>query len=140
MGRFENCIITRIDRSENERVDALARMASNPCGKNNVLIEFLDQSSMHETEQVLEMNVLIGWMEPIYEYLKNGALPPDSKQARKLKCKAAEYALMGNILYKRSFNWLCVDKQEANYVIKEVYEGMYKNHQGRHMLAHKIIR
>lgn len=82
-------------------------------------------------------------MDPIYQYFKNGALPLDPKLARKLKHKAVEYALARDILYKRSFNWpmlRCVDKQETDYVMKEVNEGMCGNHQGRHMLAHRIIR
>lgn len=102
VGRFENYTIVRIKQSENVWAYALAKMASTSNGKNNVLIEYLEQPSVRNAKQVMEVIVLKEWMEPTHQYLKDGVLPPDSKQARKLKCKTVEYTLLGEILYKRS--------------------------------------
>ncbi|GJW98820.1 hypothetical protein Tco_0180628, partial [Tanacetum coccineum] len=43
------------------------------------------------------------WMTPIIEYLKEGTLPDDRKEARKLSIKARQYELLEGILYRRSF-------------------------------------
>lgn len=50
---------------------------------------------------------------------------------------------MRDILYKKIFNWLIlryVDERGVDYMIIEVHKGMCKNHQGKCMLAHRIIR
>ncbi|GKF13758.1 reverse transcriptase domain-containing protein, partial [Tanacetum coccineum] len=43
------------------------------------------------------------WMTPIIEYLKDGTLPGDRKEASKLRIKARQYESLEVILYKRSF-------------------------------------
>lgn len=42
LGRFENCTVAKIEKSENVIVDALAKLAFDPSNQNNVLIEYLD--------------------------------------------------------------------------------------------------
>ncbi|GJQ98337.1 reverse transcriptase domain-containing protein [Tanacetum coccineum] len=68
----------------------------------------------------------ITWMTPIIEYLKDGTLPGDRKEASKLRIKAKQYELLEWVLYKRSFlkPWLrCVGPLQADYVIREIHEG-----------------
>ncbi|GJR95345.1 reverse transcriptase domain-containing protein [Tanacetum coccineum] len=43
------------------------------------------------------------WMTPIMEYLKDGTLPGDIKEASKLYIKARQYELMEGVLYRWSF-------------------------------------
>ena len=43
-------------------------------------------------------------MTPIVIYLKDGRLPEDKDEARKLRIKAAEYVLIDEVLYKRGFS------------------------------------
>nr|GEV31757.1 reverse transcriptase domain-containing protein [Tanacetum cinerariifolium] len=53
-------------------------------------------------------------------------LPGDNKEARKLRLKARQYALMDGVLYRRSFltPWLrCVGPLQADYVMREIHEG-----------------
>nr|GEV96413.1 reverse transcriptase domain-containing protein [Tanacetum cinerariifolium] len=66
------------------------------------------------------------WMTSIMEYLKEGTLPSDRKEARKLRIKARQYELLEGVLYRRSFltPWLrCVRPLQAEYVIREIHEG-----------------
>ncbi|GKF15143.1 reverse transcriptase domain-containing protein [Tanacetum coccineum] len=51
------------------------------------------------------------WMTPITEYLNNGTLPNDKKEARKLHIKARQYESLEGVLYRRSFlkPWLRID-------------------------------
>ncbi|GJZ82047.1 reverse transcriptase domain-containing protein [Tanacetum coccineum] len=48
------------------------------------------------------------WMAPIMEYLKDGTLLDDRKEASKLCIKARQYELLEGVLYRRSFltSWL----------------------------------
>nr|GEY82771.1 reverse transcriptase domain-containing protein [Tanacetum cinerariifolium] len=73
------------------------------------------------------------WMTKLVNYLKEGTLPGDEKEARKLRLKARQYELIDGILYKRSFltPWLrCVRPQQAEYVMKEIHEGSCSMHAG----------
>ncbi|GJT93445.1 reverse transcriptase domain-containing protein [Tanacetum coccineum] len=57
------------------------------------------------------------WMTPIIEYLKEGTLPEDKKEASKLRIKARQYELWEGVLYRRSFlkPWLwCVGPLQAD--------------------------
>ncbi|GKE01911.1 reverse transcriptase domain-containing protein [Tanacetum coccineum] len=86
-----------------------------------VLVEILKEKSIDEEEvaTVVEEEGTT-WMTPIIEYLKDGTLPGDRKEARKLRIKARQYELLEGILYKRSFlkPWLrCIGPLQADYVI-----------------------
>nr|GEV11052.1 reverse transcriptase domain-containing protein [Tanacetum cinerariifolium] len=95
--------------------------------KSLVLVEILKEKSIQENE-VKTMVEEDGptWMTPIMEYLKEGTLPSDRKEARKLRIKARLYELLEGVLYRRSFltSWLrCVEPLQKEYVIREIYEG-----------------
>nr|GFC64202.1 reverse transcriptase domain-containing protein [Tanacetum cinerariifolium] len=62
-------------------------------------------------------------MMKLVNYLKEGTLPADEKEARKIRLKARQYELMEGILYKRSFltPWLrCVGPLQAEYIHRPV--------------------
>ena len=73
------------------------------------------------------------WTTPMASYLKDGALPDDKDAARKLKVQATHFILIKDILYKRGFSCpylRCLIPEEANYVMREVHKGVYRNHSG----------
>ena len=83
------------------------------------------------------------WTTPLVSYLKNGILPDGKEAARKLKVQAAQFVLVKDVLYKRGFSrpyLRCLGPKEANYVMKEVHEGICENHSGSWSLVHKLIR
>ena len=81
-------------------------------------------------------------MTLIIRYLKEGWLPEDRNEAQKVQIKAAHFVLIDDALYRRghSFPYLrCVNKEEANYVLWEIYEGVWGNHAGARSLARKAL-
>ena len=51
--------------------------------------------------------------------------------------------LIADVLYKKGFSrpyLRCLTLDEADYIIREVYEGVCGNHSGVHSLVHKLIR
>ena len=82
-------------------------------------------------------------MTPIVGYLKEGKLPQERDEARKLRIKSAKYILMDNVLYKRGFSQpylRCLAQDEANYVLRKVHEGACGNHSRARSLVHKVVR
>nr|GEV65684.1 hypothetical protein [Tanacetum cinerariifolium] len=103
-------------------------------GKSLVLVEILKEKFIQEKEvtTVVEEDGST-WMTLIMEYLKEGTLPSDRKEVKKLCIKARWYELLEGVLYRRSFltPWLrCVEPLQAEYVIREIHEGSCSMHAG----------
>nr|GEZ04132.1 reverse transcriptase domain-containing protein [Tanacetum cinerariifolium] len=130
VSEFTNFSISQVPRSKNKKVDALSKIASTSFVhlSKKVLVEILKEKSIKEKEvtTVVEKDGPT-WMTPIMEYLKEGTLPSDRTEERKLRIKAWQYKLLEGVLYRRSFltPWLrCVGPLQAKYVIKEIHKGV----------------
>ena len=80
---------------------------------------------------------------PLVSCLKDGVLPNEKEAARKLKVQAARFVLIKDVLYKRGFSrpyLRCLDTEDADYVMREVHEGICGNHPGFRSLVHKFVR
>ncbi|XP_050256151.1 uncharacterized protein LOC126701813 [Quercus robur] len=109
----------QIPREENECADHLAKAAS--------------AKFMLVPEQTT----------PLISYLKTGVLPEEKGATRKLKVQTSWFVLIKNVLYKRGFSrpyLRCLGQEEADYVMKEVHEGICGNHSGARSLVHKLIQ
>ena len=65
------------------------------------------------------------------------------KEASKLRARLARFALLRGTLYKRGFSaplLKCIGKEDANYILREVDEGVCSNHIGARTLAGKTPR
>ena len=93
--------------------------------------------------EVQEIDLQSNWITLIVSYLKDDTLPDDKEATRKLKVQAARFILIKDVLYKRSFSCpylRCLGPEEADYVMKEVHEGIYGNYFGSRSLVHKLIQ
>ena len=80
---------------------------------------------------------------PLISYLKTGVLPDGNNAVRKLKVQASRFVLIKDVLYKGGFSrpyLRCLCHEEADYVMREVHEGICKNQSGAWSLVHKLIR
>nr|GEZ20036.1 reverse transcriptase domain-containing protein [Tanacetum cinerariifolium] len=88
---FANFSISQVPRSKNKKADALSKIASTSFAylSKHVLVEVLKDKSIQEEEVVTVVEEKgPTWMTPIMEYLKNGTLPGNRKEASQLRIKA----------------------------------------------------
>jgi len=103
-------------------------------------VQYMSSIDLPEIQQVEGVE---NWMTPIVIYLKDGRLPEDKDEARRLRIKVAKYVLINEILYKLGFSQpylRCLAMDESNYVLREVHEGACGNHSGLKALVHKVVR
>ena len=82
-------------------------------------------------------------MDPIWDYLVEGTLPSDPKEVSKLRARSTRFTVHRGTLYKRGFSTpilKCVRKGDANYILREVHEGICGNHIRARTLAGKTLR
>ena len=76
-------------------------------------------------------------------YLRSGILLDGKDAARKMKVQASRFVLIEDVLYKKGFSrpyLRCLSHDKADYVMKEVHEGICGNHSGARLLVHKLIQ
>ena len=97
---------------------------------------------INDEANVQEINSKVNWTTPLITYLRSGTLPNGKDAARKLKVKTLRFVLNRDVLYKRGFSrpyLRCLSHDEADYVMREVHEGICGNHSGTQSLVHKLI-
>ena len=138
--------VRHIPRTENSWAEALAKLAttSQEDLERRVPVEHLMEPSVDvNSDEVLPVMTASSWMDPIWDYLLNGILPSDLKEASKLRARSARFALLRGTLYKRGFSTpllKCIGKEDANYVLREVHEGICGNHIEARALVGKTLR
>ncbi|XP_026378677.1 uncharacterized protein LOC113273125 [Papaver somniferum] len=80
------------------------------------------------------------WRTEVHLFLKEGTLPTDLKQDRKVQSKEGRYDLRDGILYKKCFFGpllRCLSREEGHRVLKDIHYGDAGNHSGMRSLADK---
>jgi len=81
------------------------------------------------------------WMTPIIQYLEDGTCKPEEAQTMKQQC--ARYTMINEDLYRRGYSTLhlkCITSEQAEYVLTEIHQGVWKNHSGAWKMASKVLR
>ena len=144
MTQFEECYVEHIPREENVKADALSQFASSEIENyaGSVYFQVLKTPTIN-SKLVAPIDVGSCWIDPIKAHLETRWLPDNALEARKLYVRSLRYALIEDILYKRSFviSYLkCLRPQEAREALEEVHGGICGQHLGARALAHKITR
>ena len=82
-------------------------------------------------------------MDPIIHFLREGKLPENKAEARKIHIRATLFVIIDEVLYRRAHSLpylCCANSKEANYVLREVHEGIYGNHAGERSLVGKALK
>ena len=144
--KFVRVQVRHIPRAENSRVDALAKLETASQKDHNRLtpVEHLSEPSVDlNNEEVSPVMSEPSWMDPIWDYLIEGLLPNDPKEASKLRSRSAKFTIHRGALYKRGFFTpilKCIAGEDTDYVLREVHEGVCGNHIRARALAGKVLR
>ncbi|GJW74205.1 reverse transcriptase domain-containing protein [Tanacetum coccineum] len=143
---FRAFSIKQVPRSKNKKADALSKIATTSFThlSKHVSVEELKEKSVNEIK-VLAVVEEEGdsWMTPIHEYLTDETLPSERKKVRAIKRKSQRFAIINEMLYKKSFLglWLrCVGHSQANYVLREIHEDSCSMHAGTRSVVAKALR
>ncbi|XP_073049552.1 uncharacterized protein [Primulina eburnea] len=139
--KFTEITFEQIPRKENEKADTLAEMAGTMGSWKTRDVVFQVELTPHTSSPAVEQEEE-DWRTGIVDYLKEGKLPNNHREARKLKTRCSRYVMIGEVLYRTSFAGplhRCLSYQEADYVLREVHEGCCGNHLGAYALARKVL-
>ena len=138
--------VRHIPRAENSRADGLAKLAtaSQEDLSKQTLVEHLAEPSIDlYDKEVSPIMSESSWMDPIWDYLIDERLPDDPKEASKLGTRSTRFTIHKGSLYKRGFFTpilKCIAGKDADYVLREVHEGVRGNHIGARTLPGKALR
>ena len=138
--------VRHIPRIENSRADALAKLAkaSQEDPSRSTPVEYLVEPSIDLCDvEVAQIESEPSWMDPIWDYIIDGRLPGDPKEAVKIMTRSTRFTNHKGSLYKRGFFTLilkCIAGKNTEYVLREVHEGICRNHIGAWAFAGKVLR
>ena len=138
--------IKHVPRAENSRADALVKLAtaSQEDLSRSTPFEYLAEPSIDLCDEVVaSVKSVPSWMDPIWDYIIDGSLPDDPKEAAKIRARSARFTNHKGSLYKRGFFTpflKCIVGKDTEYVLREVHEGICGNHIGARALAGKVLR
>nr|XP_027109327.1 uncharacterized protein LOC113729203 [Coffea arabica] len=140
--------LKHLPRARNAFADALATLSSMIQYPNELGIEPIRIQLQDKPAHCWVIDKTSGkspWYNDIKEFIKTGSYPPEASTNDKgfLRRMASKFFLNGEVLYKRTsdLNLLrCVDEDEAQYMMKEVYSGVCGPHMNGHLLVKKIMR
>ena len=144
--KFVRVQIRHIPRAENSRADALAKLATASQEDLDRLVpieHLLKPSENVNSEEISPVMSEPSWMDPVWDYLVEGTLPSDPNEASKLRARSARFTIHRGTIYKRGFSapvLKCVGREDANYILREVHEGICGNHIRAQALAGKALR
>jgi hypothetical protein len=145
---FDDITFHHIPRVENQVADALATLAS------MYQVRFHNEAPLIRIErrdepaycQLIEEEIDgKPWFHDIKRYLLNQEYPEDATLLDKktLRRLSSKFFLSNDVLYKRNHDMVllrCVDRHEADLLIKEIHEGSFGTHANGHAMAKKILR
>ncbi|XP_019160737.1 PREDICTED: uncharacterized protein LOC109157290 [Ipomoea nil] len=144
LGQLAHHEVLQVPREQNIDADMLSKLGQGtPEHVSKIArVEDLARSSL-EAYPVLPVQVRSAcWLDHLKVYKESGALPPDEADAKLVQRRAPTYQLIGDTLYKRSYNGTllcCLYPEEARVVMEEIHEGTCSAHQGAYTIARKAI-
>ena len=138
--------VKHVPRAENSGAEALAKLttASQEDLGRSTPVEYLAEPSIDPYSMVVaSIEFVPSWMDPIWNYIIDGSLLDDLKEAAKIRARSARFTNHKGSLYKRGFFTpflKCIAGEDTRYILREVHEGIYVNHVGARALAGKVLR
>ncbi|XP_058216592.1 uncharacterized protein LOC131327440 [Rhododendron vialii] len=144
--RFGRVEVEWITREHNAHADTLAGLGSvyRTSGSRTITFDEVTTPSFeHSCQPVMTISLGPSQLDPVIDYLKNQVLPPNKREAYKLRCRAANFFLGPNDnLYRRTFTGpdLCVVHEDhVTTVLEELHSGSCGAHSGGRSLTQRAL-
>jgi ribonuclease HI len=153
--QFKGFTLQHVDRARIEEADALAKAAArgealpsdvfyHVIGTLAVLNpEGLQITNDAEGHRIVNLIMTEDWRAPITLFLQGYYHPSDVNEAKRLKHRSRDFALIEGQLYKKGVSQpmlKCVTETEGIQIMHEVHSGICGSHSGPRALAAKVIR
>ncbi|XP_057444150.1 uncharacterized protein LOC130736328 [Lotus japonicus] len=140
MGRLREVMVEFVPRTQNQRADALAKLASTqkPGNNRSVIQETLANPNI-EGELVASVDRQETWMDPIVDILAR-ELSGVVKYTKEQRREAGHYTLLDGTLFRRGFSsplLRCLPPGKYETVMAEDHGGVCASHIGGRSLASK---
>ncbi|XP_071729124.1 uncharacterized protein [Rutidosis leptorrhynchoides] len=125
--KFEHFELAQISRSQNNKGDALRKLAALTFlqFQNQVWVEEFPSKAIDGELIVASIEeVQPNWMNPVIENLRNNVLPEDKNEARLVRIRSHMYTIKNDTLYRKSYHgplMHCVGPVEAEMIIEELH-------------------
>ena len=131
LGKVKQCIkgftmaqFHQIPREENMEANILAKTAfADELVDDQIKFQYTPSIDIPKVHQIDEEP---NQTTPIMSYLKDGLLPEDREEVRKLRVRAAKFVLLDEVLYKKGFSQpylRCLTLDKSHYVMRDIYGG-----------------
>ncbi|XP_074378024.1 uncharacterized protein LOC141719545 [Apium graveolens] len=129
---FETFELSQFGRENNGQADALSRLASAETQSLTGYIYLIEaKTSSIEKKECLEIHQGADWMTPLRNFLEKGILPPDRREALKVKYRVSSYTIINGRMYHRSVSQpllRCLNVEEQHQTLEAVHEGICGEH------------
>nr|KYP39221.1 Transposon Ty3-I Gag-Pol polyprotein [Cajanus cajan] len=142
---FDDFSIKHVPREQNTRADLLSKLASTkkPGQHRTIIQETLHSPNLDDKTVNVNDSEELGWMTNIWNYLKDGALPTDKDEARKVRMRSAKFTIIDGELFKRGISTPLLKSltmSQAAYVVKEIHHGVCGMPSGARSMAARVLR
>jgi ribonuclease HI len=152
--QFKGFTLHHVDRAKNEEANALAKAAtkgealpsdifyhviSTPVVRNPKGLQITNDAEGH---RIVNLIMAEDWRALITLYLQGHYHPSDINEAKCLKHRSQDFALIGGQLYKKGISQpmlKCVSKTEGIQILRDDHSGTCSSHSGPRVLAAKVI-
>jgi ribonuclease HI len=153
--QFKGFTLQHVDRARNEEVDALAKAAARgealpsdmfyhvigtPAVRSPEGLQITNDSEGH---RIVNLIMTEDWRAPITLFLQGYYHPSDVNEAKRLKHRSQDFAIIEGQPYKKGVSQpmlKCVTKTKGIQILREVHSGTCGSHSGPRALAAKVIR
>jgi ribonuclease HI len=152
--QFKGFTLQHVDRTKNEEADALAKAAargetlpsdvfyhviSTPAVRSPEGLQITNNTEGH---RIVNLIMTEDWRAPITLFLQGYYHPADVNEAKRLKHRSRDFALIEGQLYKKGVSQpmlKCVSETKGVQILREVHSGTCGSHAGPRALAAKVI-
>jgi hypothetical protein len=153
--QFKGSTLQHIERNKNEEADMLAKAAAKgkplpsdvffhtigtPAIRNPEGLQITQDADGH---RIVNLLMTEDWRAPITLYLQGHYHPSDQSEAKRLKHRSRDFAIIDSQLYNKGISQpmlKCITEAEGIELLREVHGGICGSHSGPRALATKVIR